>query len=183
MSAASLSHSNSPPSILLLPLPFLWPGVAGPWCSGDKMSCSVCRSTSRFSLSLPASGSTVFQDLVQIVLLLTCFIASPHVTSLFNYFSSACHAIFISRMFLSARLAFGLLSIMSRSALMTVPGSRLGLKKGFSISSNSLGFLCIFGVFFTLFLSFSLSFFFFFLSVIPMQTHPYVCLTFKVVVS
>lgn len=42
--------------------------------------------------------------------LLTCFTAASHISSLSNYFSSACHAIFIWRMFLSARLAFGLLS-------------------------------------------------------------------------
>lgn len=78
-------------------------GCYGPQCSGCKASSSVCRSMSRFSYPFPP----VFQDLI---LLLTHFTASPHVISLSNYFSSACDAVFTRRRFLSARLAFGLLS-------------------------------------------------------------------------
>lgn len=100
---------QTPSPTLLLLLTFLWPGVVLSALATARVVLSVCRSTSRAGLSLLASGSTVFRDLVQIILLLSSFTVSPHIISLSNYFSSACQAVFIRRVFLSARLAFGLL--------------------------------------------------------------------------
>lgn len=100
---------QTPSPTLLLLLTFLWPGVVLSALATARVVLSVCRSTSRAGLSPLASGSIGFRDLVQIILLLSSFTVSPHIISLSNYFSSACQAVFIRRVFLPARLAFGLL--------------------------------------------------------------------------
>lgn len=82
----------------------------GPQCSGYSTSCSQCLQKHQQGRFIPSClwlhrvsglGANNFA--------LSSFTVSPHIISLSNYFSSACQAVFIRRVFLSARLAFGLL--------------------------------------------------------------------------
>jgi len=102
MSAASLSHSDSS-SIPLLPLPFVWPGV----------TVLSALATRWVVLPVEAPAGSVIPsylwlhsvsglDTNSFAFNLSCCISSRH---LLNYFSSACYAIFIRRMFLSANQA------------------------------------------------------------------------------